>query len=61
MQICSVTKPREPWNETVEQYGTKLKQSAAYINAEYDVEGLCNELLERVQMLNDREGDRIPK
>ena len=33
----SKTKPREPWTETREQYGTRLKEIAAYINAEYDV------------------------
>jgi hypothetical protein len=55
------TTPRAPWEETCEEYGSRLKEIAVYINKKYDVDGVCRELPTRVGMLMDRKGDRIPK
>ena len=55
----SRTVPREAWTETVPEYVSRLKQVAAYINDNYNVEGLNRELPQRVQDLIDAEGDRI--
>jgi hypothetical protein len=57
----SKTLPKQAWTETVEQYGSRLKRCAAYINEHYDVEALCNALPARLRMLVDSEGDRIAK
>ena len=55
------TKPKKPWEETVEQYGQRLQEVFQYINDNYDVESLCGEFLERVQRIKDARGDRISK
>ena len=55
------TLPRQPWNETVADFRTRLKGICEHINANHDVEGLCREFPERLQMLIDAEGDRIRK
>ena len=55
------TVPSQPWKETVEEYRTRLKSVAAYINANYNVEGLCRELPLRIKLLLEAEGDRIAK
>ena len=56
-----VTTPKEPWKESVEEFGQRMREIAAYCNEKYDVEGLCHEFPERVQMLVDAKGERIPK
>ena len=48
-----------PWTETVPQFGSRLKQVVQEINGSHDVEGLCRQLPKRIQMLIDREGDRL--
>ena len=53
--------PKKPWEESIEAYGGRLKDVAAYINRHYDVDGLCRECPERVAMLMKTEGDRTPK
>ena len=55
------TVPKKPWEESIEAYGDRLKDVAAYINRHYDVDGLCRECPERVAMLMKTEGDRTPK
>lgn len=52
---------KEPWHESIEAYGTRLKGVAAYINANYDVNGLCRGLPYRVAEVVRRKGDRLPK
>ena len=56
-----VTVPKKPWEESVEQFGSRLKQAAAYVNAHYNVDGLQRELPSRLRKLHDREGGRIGK
>ena len=40
-QRLAKTLPRASWEETVGKYHGRLKACAAYINATYDVQGLC--------------------
>ena len=55
------TVPKVPWEETVEEYGARLKEVASYIEREYDVSGLCRALPDRAAMLDEAKGDRLPK
>ena len=49
----------KPWEETPEQFATRLKSVVEDINQTLNVEGLCRAFKQRVQKLVDREGDRI--
>ena len=53
--------PKEPWTETRDQFETRLKQQTQYVNDHYDVAGLCREFPERLEMLIEEEGGRLPK
>jgi len=53
------TLPRKPWEETSEEYGTRLKACAAYINERHNVDNLCRRLPARLHELNGLEGDRL--
>ena len=55
------TVPRRSWEETVEAYRSRLKDCAAYINANYNIDSLCRELPDRVAELRKREGGRLAK
>ena len=55
------TRPKKDWEETVEQYVSRLKAAAAHINAHHDVESLGKEWPQRLHELDSREGDRLPK
>ena len=57
----TVTQVREPWTETVEDFGVRLKGICQHINDNFDVEGLCEELPYRIQEIIEAEGDRINK
>ena len=56
-----VTTPAKTWDETVEEFGTRLKAATEFVNAHYNLENLQNELPERLVKLADREGGRIGK
>lgn len=56
-----LTVPPKPWEESIEDFGSRLKDVALYINHHYNVDGLCRELPDRVAMLMRAQGDRIPK
>ena len=49
----------KPWEETPEQFATRLKAVVQEINDTLNVEGLCRAFKQRVQKLLDRDGDRI--
>ena len=51
--------PRQPWKETREEHGERLREACRYINAHHDVEGLCRELPERLRELEEAEGDKL--
>ena len=55
----TVTQTREPWCETVAEFGDRLRGICQHINEKYDVEGLCRKLLGRLQKIVDAAGDRI--
>ena len=55
------TLPPKPWEETVADYTIRLKQVVRRINEEYNVEGLCQQLPERIQKLYEAEGGRLSK
>ena len=47
--------------QTAAEFRTRLKGICAHINSNHNVEGLCREFPQRVQMLMDAEGNRIGK
>ena len=57
----ALTVPAQPWTETVAEYRTRLKGICEHINDNHDVDGLCREFPQRLQMLVDAKGDRIKK
>ena len=56
------TRPKDPTRETPQTYAARLKEACREVNDTHDVAGLCrDEFLKRVQLLVERQGDRIPK
>ena len=55
------TSPPRCWQESVDAHRTRLEACAAWINANYDVAGLCRELPDRLAELDRRKGDRLAK
>ena len=53
--------PRNSWQESVGEYGARLKACATFINDNYDVAGLCHALPQRLAELDRCRGDRLPK
>ena len=49
----------KPWEETPEQFATRLKGMAQDINQTFNVEGLCRAFPQRLRKLVERDGDRI--
>jgi len=56
-----ITRSRAPWEETEEEFTTRIKSIVQEINDTLNVDGLCRALPKRIQMLVDAEGDRICK
>ena len=56
-----LTVPTKSWEESIEEFGSRLKDVAVYSNHHYKVDGLCRQLPDRVAMLMRAQGDRIPK
>ena len=57
--LLSRSLPKEPWKETREQFGTRLREAASLANKCYDVDGLCRRFPCRIEDLIDRQGDRL--
>lgn len=55
------TTPKDCWKETREEYTTRLKNCAEYINNNFDVQGLCNGLPQRIKALVEARGGRLSK
>ena len=53
--------PARPWKETSEQHKARLQEACRKVNAEYNVEGLCKQLPERLDKLKEKKGDRLKK
>ena len=54
-----LTLPRQPWKETREQYGERLRRICQYVNANFEVEDLCRALPRRLNKLVENGGDRL--
>jgi len=57
--IGSQQEPAEPWSESPEDFGVRLRSICQDINNSCNVEGLCRQLPQRLADLADREGDRL--
>ena len=51
--------PAKAWEETREQFTTRLKAVCRDINESLDVEGLCRKLPGRIEQLIENGGDRL--
>ena len=59
--LQKTTSPKQPWEETREASGERMRGIARRVNSEYNVEGLCREFPDRIQCLIDVEGDNPKK
>ena len=56
------SQPMEPWTESEEELGVRLKAAAAHCNAHHDIAGLCREFPQRMRSLvTVKKGDRLKK
>ena len=56
------TLPSEPWEETEEEFGARLKEAAGWVNQNHDVEGLCKEMPQRMHdLVYKTKGQRLDK
>ena len=46
-----LTLPREPWNESEQEFGARLRAAATWINDNHKVEELCKEMPQRMHDL----------
>ena len=54
--------PKEPWNETEENFAKRLKAAAEHVIKHFDVPGLCKEMPERMRLpVHETKGDRLRK
>ena len=60
-KLLTETTPKECWKESCEQYTSRLKKCADFINKRYDVEGLSNGLPKRIDALVKVKGGRLQK
>ena len=57
--LLSRSLPKEPWKESREQFGTRLREAASSVNKYYDVDGLSRRFPSRIEELIARKGDRL--
>ena len=56
------TLPKDPWQETEEAFGKRLKLAQDYVNKNYDVASLCLQMPHRMRALvHDKKGGRLAK
>ena len=56
------TLPQEPWHETEEDFASRLKAAAEYVNSTYDVDGLCRQMPRRMRdLVHKTKGDKTGK
>jgi hypothetical protein len=60
-QRLAETTPKSCCLESVDAYGKRIKRVVDYINAHFDVEGLCKDLPQRLDDLIEAEGGRLKK
>ena len=51
--------PQQPWLETVEEYGGRLRSCCEMINKDLNVDGLCRAFMTRINKMREREGGRL--
>ena len=57
-----VTLPQEPWNETEDELGARLKAAAEWVNHHHDVEGLCKQMPRRMcDLVHETKGDQLSR
>ena len=57
-----LTLPKEPWNETEEEFEKRLKNAAAWVNDHHDVDSLCKEMPTRMDdLVRVTKGARLNK
>ena len=54
---CTV--PAKCWEETRQEYSTRLKRCCEHINDEHDVDALCRAFPKRCKKLDDAQGCRL--
>ena len=59
--LLSQSTPRAPAQETREAYLSRLRAACAHVNDNFDVAGLNRELPDRVQKLQELQGDKLRK
>jgi hypothetical protein len=57
--FLALSTPRQPWLETRQAYGDRLKEACRKANASYNVEDLCGSFVKRVNDVVARKGDRL--
>ena len=55
----TLTTPKSPWDESVEDFGQRMRGIVNDINENVDVAGLCQAFLKRVEELIERRGGRL--
>ena len=55
------TRPRKPWDETREQFTSRMKDIVADVNKCVDLLGISCEYPTRLEALLEKEGDRLRK
>ena len=55
------TLPARAWEESVDDYASRLKEVVRRVNMHYDVDGLCRALPARIQLLIDAQGGKLGK
>ena len=55
------TTPPRAWEESRAAFAERVRAAAAYVNSQYDVEGLCMGFVERLKDVVARKGDRLSK
>ena len=54
--------PASPWDETPEEFASRLQAAVAHANAEYQLADLCREFPQRLEnLVTLTQGDRLPK
>ena len=59
--LLTETTPKKCWTESREEYTARLKRCADFIKKNYDVEGLCKGLQQRIKSIIKANRGHIPK
>ena len=59
--LTARTLPKTPWQETWEQFDTRLKAVVEKANEKYAVGNLCKQFPKRIGTLLEKDGDKLKK